>query len=149
MGTRKEFTYPSSDGVHQVHAVLWLPEGEPKAVVQLVHGICEYALRYNLFARFLTRHGFAVAGHDHLGHGLTAKGPQEYGYFNDWWNLVHDVRALQLKVKETYPTLPYFLLGHSMGSFVARTFLIDYPVELTGCIHSGTGQESALTVAAG
>ena len=84
MGTRKEFVYPSSDGVHQVHAVLWLPEGEPKAVVQLVHGICEYALRYDPFARFLTQNGFAVAGHDHLGHGLTAKGPQEYA--------CHDIR---------------------------------------------------------
>lgn len=149
MGTRKEFTYPSSDGIHQVHAVLWLPDGEPKGVVQLVHGICEYALRYDPFARFLTAHGFAVAGSDHLGHGLTAKGPEEYGYFESWWDLVHDVRSLQLKVKEEFPDLPYFLLGHSMGSFVTRTFLIDYPGALTGCILSGTGQEPALTVAAG
>ena len=149
MSSRKEFTVPSSDGVHQVHAVLWLPEGEPKAVVQLVHGICEYALRYEPFAGFLTEHGFAVAGHDHLGHGLTAKGPEEYGYFTDWWDLVRDVRGVQLKVKETYPELPYFLLGHSMGSFVARTFLIDYPGAVDGCILSGTGQESAVTVAAG
>ena len=149
MGTRKEFTYPSSDGTHQVHAVLWLPEGEPKGVVQLVHGICEYALRYDPFARFLTDHGFAVAGNDHLGHGLTARGREEYGFFTQWWDLVHDVRALQLQVKEQFPDLPYVLLGHSMGSFVARTFLIDYPGNLTGCILSGTGQEPALTVAAG
>ena len=146
---RQEFVFPSSDGIHQVHAVLWLPEGEPRGVVQLVHGICEYALRYDPFARFLAQHGFAAAGHDHLGHGLTAKGPEEYGYFDDWWNLVQDVRTLQLKVQETYPALPYFLLGHSMGSFVARTFLIDYPGALTGCILSGTGQEPALTVALG
>lgn len=149
MASRKEFTIPSSDGVHQVHTVLWLPEGEPKAVVQLVHGICEYALRYDPFAGFLAEHGFAVVGHDHLGHGLTAKGPEEYGYFDQWWDLVHDVRGVQLKVKETYPELPYFLLGHSMGSFVARTFLIDYPGAVDGCILSGTGQEPALTVAAG
>jgi len=129
--------------------VLWLPEGEPRAVVQLVHGICEYILRYEPFARFLTEHGFAVTGHDHLGHGLTAKGPEEYGYFTDWWALVRDVRALQLKVRETYPDLPWFLLGHSMGSFVARTCIIDYPDAFTGCVLSGTGQESALTVAAG
>lgn len=149
MGSRKEFTILSSDGVHQVHAVLWLPEGEPKAVVQLVHGICEYALRYDPFASFLTEHGFAVVSHDHLGHGLTAKGPEEYGYFTEWWDLVRDVRGVQLKVKETYPQLPYFLLGHSMGSFVVRTFLIDYPGAVDGCILSGTGQEPALTVAAG
>ena len=149
MGSRKEFAIPSSDGVHQVHAVLWLPEGEPKAVVQLVHGICEYALRYDPFASFLTEHGFVVVGHDHLGHGLTAKGPEEYGYFTEWWDLVRDVYGVQRKVKETYSELPYFLLGHSMGSFVARTFLIDYPGEVDGCILSGTGQESAVTVAAG
>ena len=94
MGVRKEFTYPSGDGAHQVHAVLWLPEGEPQGVVQLVHGICEYALRYEPFARFLTDHGFVVAGNDHLGHGLTARGEEEYGYFSDWWDLVHDVRTL-------------------------------------------------------
>lgn len=149
MSSRKEFTVTSADGVHQIHAVLWLPEGEPKAVVQLVHGICEYALRYDPFATFLTEHGFAVVGHDHLGHGLTARGPEEYGYFTQWWDLVHDVRGVQMKVRETYPELPYFLLGHSMGSFVARTFLIDYPGEMDGCILSGTGQEPALTVAAG
>lgn len=149
MVNRREFTVPSSDGVHQVHAVLWAPGEGPKAVVQLVHGICEYALRYDPFARFLAENGFAVVGHDHLGHGLTAKGSEEYGYFTGWWDLVHDVRSVQLKVKESYPELPWFLLGHSMGSFVARTFLIDYPGEVDGCILSGTGQESALTVAAG
>jgi len=149
MVTKQDFFFPSSDGVHQIHACLWQPEGEVRAVVQLVHGICEYALRYDPFAQFLAEHGFAVAGHDHLGHGLTAKGREEYGYFTDWWDLVRDVRGLQLKVKETYPHVPYFLLGHSMGSFVARTFLIDYPGQVDGCILSGTGQESAVTVAAG
>lgn len=149
MEHRQEFTFPSADGVHTVHAVLWLPEGEPKAVVQLVHGICEYILRYDPFARFLAAHGFIVCGHDHLGHGLTARGKEEYGYFTDWWDLVHDVRALQLKMREKYGELPYFLLGHSMGSFVARTYLIDYPGELDGCILSGTGQESVAAVAAG
>lgn len=149
MGTRKEFTYPSSDGVHQIHAVLWLPEREPRGVVQLVHGICEYALRYDPFAQFLTENGFAVTGNDHLGHGLTAKGPGEYGYFADWWALVKDVRALRETVGKLVPGVPYFLLGHSMGSFVTRTYLIDYPGTLTGAILSGTGQEPAVTVAAG
>ncbi len=150
MGVRKEFTYPSSDGAHQVHAVLWLPEnGEPRAVVQLVHGICEYALRYEPFAQYLTGHGFAVTGNDHLGHGLTAKGPEEYGYFSDWWHLVRDVRGLRETVGKLIPDVPYFILGHSMGSFVTRTYLIDYPGTLTGAILSGTGQEPALTVAAG
>ena len=150
MADRKEFFFPSSDGDHQVHAVLWLPEeGSPKAVVQIVHGICEYALRYEDFALFLTRHGYAVAGSDHLGHGLTARGPEEYGYFTDWFQLTRDVRTLRTLMGERFPGIPYFLLGHSMGSFQARTYLIDYPGTLDGCILSGTGQENALTVAFG
>ena len=150
MADRQEFFFPSSDGEHQVHAVLWLPDtGRPKAVVQIVHGICEYALRYEDFALYLTGHGYAVAGSDHLGHGLTAKGPEEYGYFTDWFQLTRDVRTLRTLMGERFPGIPYFLLGHSMGSFQARTYLIDYPGTLDGCILSGTGQENALTVAFG
>ena len=68
----EEFFYPSADGTHQVHAVVWLPEGEIRGVVQLVHGICEYIQRYAPFAEFLTAHGFAVCGNDHLGHGRSS-----------------------------------------------------------------------------
>lgn len=150
MANVQEFFYPSVDGVHQVHAVVWRPEsGEVKGVVQLVHGICEYILRYDPFAQYLASQGYAVVGNDHLGHGKTAKGPEEYGYFTQWWDLVRDVRELQLQIKKSYPEVPYFMLGHSMGSFVTRTFLIDYPGSLTGAILSGTGQEPGLTVAAG
>jgi len=150
MAKFSDFTYPSSDGVHQCHACLWLPDKrEPRAVVQLVHGICEYIQRYAPFAEFLTDHGFAVTGNDHLGHGKTASGPEEYGYFEDWTCLVKDVHTLRVSTGERYPALPYFLLGHSMGSFVARTYLIDYPGTITGCILSGTGQEPPATVALG
>lgn len=149
MGERKEFTYPSSDGVHQVHAVLWLPEGKPRAVVQLVHGISEYILRYDHFAQYLVQQGFAVTGNDHLGHGQTAKDPSEYGYFTDWWALVKDVHELRETAGRQFPGVSYFLLGHSMGSFVVRTYLIDYPGTLKGTILSGTGQEPAALVALG
>lgn len=150
MANKQEFFFPSSDGVHQVHGVLWLPEtGEPKAVVQIVHGICEYALRYEPFALFLTEQGYAVAGSDHLGHGQTASGPEEYGFFTDWFVLTKDLYSLRKQIGLRYPELPYFLLGHSMGSFQARTYLIDYPGTVDGCILSGTGQEGALTVALG
>lgn len=150
MANMQEFYYPSADGIHQVHAVLWLPEdGNIKGVVQLVHGICEYILRYDHFARFLTEQGYAVTGNDHLGHGKTVKNTEEYGYFNDWSHLVRDVRTLQQHTQALFPNVPYFILGHSMGSFVTRTYLIDYPDGLTGAILSGTGQESAITVVAG
>ncbi len=150
MAKFSESTFPSSDGEHQCHACLWLPnEGEPRAVVQLVHGICEYIRRYTPFAEFLADRGFAVTGNDHLGHGGTVKGPEEDGFFTDWGHLVRDVHSLRVSTGEKFPSLPYFLLGHSMGSFVARTYLIDYPGTLSGCILSGTGQEPAATVALG
>lgn len=148
----REFTYPSSDGVHTVHAMEWLPEGTPKGVLQLVHGVAEYIARYDRVARFFCERGYIVCGEDHLGHGQTANGPEEYGYFTkyDGWTLVTaDVRQLRQLQGEKYPGLPYFMLGHSMGSFLTRTYLCRYPGELSGAILSGTGQEPAVTVAAG
>ncbi len=147
--TKEEFFYPSADGVHSIHAVLWRPEGEVRGVVQLVHGICEYILRYEPFARFLVDHGFAVTGNDHLGHGLSVTDPSEYGYFTQWDPLVRDVAALRETVGAKFPGAPYFMLGHSMGSFVARTYLIDYPGTLTGCMLSGTTHYSPPEVAIG
>lgn len=153
MAQTREFTFPSSDGDHQVHAVEWLPDaGAPRAVVQLVHGISEYIGRYDGFARYLTDHGFAVVGHDHLGHGGTARGREEYGFLGErdgWTHLVADVHTLHRLAADRFPGLPCFLLGHSMGSFVARTYLIDHPGQLSGCILSGTGQESGALVGFG
>ena len=154
MTSKEEFYFPSSDGEHQVHAILWLPEGDrPRAVVQLVHGISEYIDRYDAFANYLTGHGFAVVGHDHLGHGLTArKGRQEYGFLalEDGWScLVRDIHTLRERTGAQFPHLPYFLLGHSMGSFAARTYLIDYPGDVDGCLLLGTGQESPSLVSLG
>ncbi len=128
----------------------WLPEGgAPKAVLQLVHGISEYILRYDNLARFLADHGVAVVGGDHLGHGGTARGREEYGFLaqKDGWDyLARDVRALRERMGAQYPGLPYFLMGHSMGSFLARTYLIRWPGTLSGCILSGTGQEPSALV---
>ncbi|MCI8477321.1 MAG: alpha/beta hydrolase [Oscillospiraceae bacterium] len=153
MAAIQEFTYPSSDGVHQVHAVEWMPEVEhPRGVVQLVHGISEYMLRYTHFAAYLMEHGFVVVGNDHLGHGKTARSSKEYGFLapkDGWKHLAEDVYALRMKTAARFPGLPYFMLGHSMGSFVARTYLIRWPGTLSGCILSGTGQESAALIAMG
>lgn len=146
---KEEFFYPSSDGIHQIHAVVWTPEGPVRGVVQLVHGICEYALRYEPLAAFLTGQGYAVAGNDHLGHGQSVTDESEYGYFTNWWDLVYDVRALRLTLDSRFPGLPYFILGHSMGSFVARSYLIAYPGTVTGCVLSGTAYYSPAEVAVG
>lgn len=151
MSGTKEFYYPSSDGVHRCYAREWLPEGPPRAVVQLIHGVAEYVGRYDSFASWLAGHGFLVAGEDHLGHGRTVE-DETYGYFgpkNGWSLVTRDIRRLRELEGERYPETPYFLLGHSMGSFLARTYLINYPGTVTGAILSGTGQEGAATVAMG
>ena len=123
----------------------------PRAVIQIVHGVAEHMGRYEEVSRFLAAHGFLVCGEDHLGHGKTVE-DGSYGFFapkGGWDLVVRDVRRLRELEGEKYPSLPYFLLGHSMGSFLTRTYLIQYPGTLDGVILSGTGQEPAPLVALG
>ena len=147
----RSFCFPSCDGQHQCHASEWIPQGQILAVVQIAHGIAEHIGRYDQVARYLCAHGILVCGEDHLGHGKTAL-PGEFGYFSahDGWTMVtQDIRTLRQLQGEKYPGVPYFLLGHSMGSFLVRTFLCRYPGQVDGAILSGTGQESPLLVAGG
>ena len=118
---------------------LWLPSSYPKGIVQLVHGMAEHIDRYEETALYLNAAGFAVTGHTHLGHGPQA---ETLGYFaaEDGWNaLIDDTHALRQQVSAQYPDVPYFLLGHSMGSFVVRTYCLEYEKGLAGVILSGTG----------
>ena len=141
-----EFTINSTDKRSRLHVLKWLPDsGEVKAVLQLAHGIAEHVERYDEFACFMAESGFAVVGNSHLGHGRSAAQPCDRGFFamkNGWFTAVDDMKILYDTVRREYPALPYFLLGHSMGSFMARTFLIRYPELLTGCVLSGTGQQA-------
>lgn len=149
---RNEFTFPSADGRTAVHAVDWLPEGRPRAVLQISHGVAEYILRYEPLAEYLTARGLAVAGHDHLGHGgsVAPGGTRLYFGPKGSWNwVVDDLYARYNLLKRQFPDIPLFLLGHSMGSFLARTYLIRYPGTVDGCIIMGTGQMSAALAAAG
>lgn len=145
MSVLREFTYPSSDGVHAVYAREWLPQGQPRGIVQIVHGVAEHIGRYEHVARFLNEHGVLVCGGDHLGHGKTAS-DGKYGYFasrGGWDLVVRDIRRLRELEEETHPGAPYVMLGHSMGSFLTRTYLIGWPGTLDGAVLSGTGQEPA------
>ncbi len=151
MRVLREFTYPSSDGIHAIYAREWLPPTPPRGIVQIVHGMAEHIGRYDHVAQFLNEHGFLVCGEDHLGHGKTAS-DGKYGYFSPdgGWDLVtRDVRRLRELEGERYPGVPYGMLGHSMGSFLTRTYLIRWPRTLDGAVLSGTGQESAISVALG
>ena len=144
----------SNDGVSSVSCMLYLPEGEIRGVVQLVHGMVEHKERYTDFMAYLAENGFACCIHDHLGHGHTARSEEEQGYFGEpsgWRNLVMDVvRFCRLTQSRTeLKGKPYFLFGHSMGSFVARLAAVELEGALTGAIFCGTcgeRKEAALAV---
>lgn len=141
----KEFYYPSSDGKTDIHCCIWLPKGDPVAVVQIIHGMCEYAKRYSPFAEKLTECGFVVCAEDHLGHGQSVTSPDKLGYFcdeRDWQIVLKDIRELQERVKAHFGALPYFVLGHSMGSFFCRNFIAAYGDGLSGAVIMGTGHKS-------
>ena len=143
--TKKEFYYPSADGKTQIHAIRWEPEGEPVAIVQIIHGMIEFIDRYDDFARYLAEHGFLVTGEDHLGHGKSVISDAYYGYFgekgNEW--IISDIHKLRTMMQEEYPGKKYLMLGHSMGSFLVRQYITENDAEyaqgLSGVVIMGTG----------
>lgn len=150
--TKTEFFFQSASRGHTIRAVEWRPAGEIRAVVQLAHGVAEYIDRYDAFAAFLCENGFAVFGNDHLGHGKSVSDEAELGWFgeNDGWNLViDDMKRLYDIIRGKHPGKPVFLFGHSMGSFLSRSYLCLHPEDYDGVILSGTGQQSALICRAG
>lgn len=145
---KKEFCYPSRDGVTQIHAVEWIPEGEVKGVLQICHGMVEYINRYHDFAEYMCERGYYVTGHDHLGHGQSIRNEEDYGYFEEKKGnqfVIGDIQKLREMTIEKYPDVPYYMLGHSMGSFLLRQYLTMYGKGLSGAIIMGTGyQRSAV-----
>ena len=137
----REDIWFDSCGAGKLHACRWLPEGQPRAVVQILHGIAEFVERYDDFANFLTDKGIAVVAEDHMGHGQSIEGGSKQAYFQGgWFAAVDDSYQLLKDTQAAYPGVPYILLGHSMGSFMARTILCKYPQSgIAGAIISGTG----------
>ena len=148
---REETTYLSENGTTQIHAYTWKPEGAVRAAVQIIHGMQEFVDRYADFAQYLNVHGILVCGNDHLGHGASIESVDDFGFFGENGNayVLSDIRTLHQKTKEAYPNVPYFLLGHSMGSFLARQYITMYGEELAGAIISGTGSQPPMKLAFG
>lgn len=145
----KDVYFPSHDGKHTVHACIWQPDGEICGVVQIIHGMEEYAARYAPFAEFLTSKGYLVCADDHLGHGRTAKDKNELGYFTDERNVnlvIEDIHSLYIHAKKLAQDKPYFIMGHSMGSFFCRKYISVYGKELDGAIIMGSGFKSKATL---
>ena len=134
--------FPSCDGKNSIHAEIYIPEGvEPRGVIQITHGMIDHIGRYKNLVEYFTGEGFAVAGADHLGHGGTAAAAEDFGYFaaRDGYSLVvRDAHAMNALLHERYPDLPVVLLGHSMGSFIARLYAVEYPESIDGLIIHGT-----------
>ena len=146
---RTDFWFDSC-GAGRIHCCKWTPEGEPKAVLQIVHGIAEFVERYDTFANYLTSLGYVVVAEDHMGHGQSINGDGIQGYFHGgWFNAVADTYQLLQDTKAEYPDLPYLLFGHSMGSFMARSILCKYPDSgISGAIICGTGWQPTFALPA-
>ena len=142
---KKETYIPSSNGRDKLHVIVWIPQGEIKAVLQISHGMIEDMERYDHFARFMAARGILVCGNDHLGHGLTARNKSEMGYmyaYDASKTMAADVHRVTRCIKRAYPDLPYFLMGHSMGSLAVRAFAARHDESLDMLIICGSPSEN-------
>ena len=141
---RTEYYYDSC-GAGQIRACVWTPENEPRAIVQLVHGIAEHVERYDDYASWLNEKGFLVVAQDHMGHGKSIGSNGIQGYFHGgWFSAVADTYDLLQQTMAKFPGVPYILFGHSMGSFIVRTILAKHPDSgIAGCIVCGTAWQPA------
>lgn len=154
MVVRKEFGFQAANGGHDIYACVWIDEDRAghKGIVQLVHGMAEHILRYQNFAVFLAQQGFIVCGHDHAGHGRSVEKEEDFGFFgeqdNSWKYLIYDMHYMVQFIKKKFSNLPYFMIGHSMGSFLAREYAFEYKEDLSGAVFLGTSGKSAFIDAA-
>ena len=153
MTNLSEFTFLSSDKHTQLHGMLWDVQEVPvRAVLQICHGVAEHIARYDKFARALNERGIVVAGHDHLGHGKSlpeGDTPVYFGEGNTWDTVVDDIYVLHQRLRQRYPDVPQCIMGHSMGSFLTRTYLIRYPGTVKAAVIMGTGWQSRTAVNGG
>lgn len=143
---REELRFPSADGRSTIRALVWWPAlaagTRARGVVQVIHGMAEHVKRYDALARLFASRGFVVCGDDHAGHGASCD-PDSYGCLPARGGaeaLVADEHTLRRLVTERVGSdAPHLLLGHSLGSYIARVYLAEYGEGLAGVILSGTG----------
>lgn len=147
----EEFSFDSSTGSSRIRAIKLVPDGEIKGIVQIVHGIAEHIDRYRGFMEFLAANGWLAAGCDNLGHGKSIAREEDIGVFfptDGWTHVVRDVLALHDLLVSEYP-VRHVLFGHSLGSFLAREYISDYPDAFDMAVLSGTGHQPRPVVLAG
>ncbi|MGI6032947.1 MAG: serine aminopeptidase domain-containing protein [Coriobacteriales bacterium] len=142
---RDPVRFTSHDGTSEIHGCIWYDPANvtPTGIVQIAHGMAEYIGRYDDFARWLVRQGFVVAGHDHIGHGNSVSSPEQWGRIpasNGKHVLIEDLHTMRSVVGGHYPSnVPYFMFGHSLGSYILRSYITTHGEGLSGAIICGTG----------
>ena len=145
------FTFTSDDGA-ELYVHRFLPDGPPRAVLHIAHGMSEHGARYARLATALTAAGYAVYASDHRGHGRTAASEADLGFFGSrggWARLVRDLELLIVDEHEHHPGLPLALMGHSMGSFLVQTFLLEHAALLKAAVLSASTGKPTLLAQAG
>jgi len=143
---RKETFFINSVDGKKIFTMCRLPDKGKniKAIVQISHGMAEHSARYEEFAEVLTGSGIGVYANDHRGHGRTAGSIENVGFFaekNGWELVVDDMHLLTKEINKSHPNVPFFLFGHSMGSFLSRDYVTSFGNEVDGLILSGTAAD--------
>lgn len=139
----EEVVFESSNKLNKVHGKIMIPQtkNSVKGIIQFSHGMCEYFDKYSEFAEFMISNGYIFCGHDHIGHGESINSDNERGFFAEkdgYKYLIEDTYKMTSLVKSRYSELPYFLLGHSMGSLIARCYAAKYGNKIDGLLLCGT-----------
>ena len=145
MVKKEEIRYDSRDRETRLYACMWIPEGKPKAILQVVHGMSEAIERYDEYANWMAERGIMVIGNDHLGHGKSKTPDGTWGYFckrDPATVVVRDVHRLKKTVQEQNPGVPIFIMGHSMGAIIAREYISRYGTGISGAILQATGMQN-------
>ena len=140
--TKREMKVKSTDGIHTLSGVIYVPDGEIKGIFHLVHGMTEYIGRYDRLMSDIANNGFVCFGYDNLGHGRTARDDSELGFIahsDGWKYLADDTNAFEREVRSLYPDKRMIVMGHSMGSFIVRTAAEKYGKDYDRLIICGTG----------
>lgn len=142
---RNEYFIRSEEDGLQISVLEYCPEGDPRAVIQFSHGMCEHKERYEPFMCYLAERGFASVINDHRGHGASVKDSKDLGHFGNKYGgeaLVNDLHQITQLIKERWPSKKIVLLGHSMGSLAVRAYLAYGDCDIAGLIVSGSPGEN-------
>ncbi|MCR5273154.1 MAG: lysophospholipase [Lachnospiraceae bacterium] len=155
MVSKEKGEFLSSDKRTKIKYFIWKNEDvDHRGILQIAHGMTEHIGRYEEFAEFMADNGFVVVGNNHLGHADSVVSKKEWGYFSEleehpMFLLLEDMHILRGIIQKDYANLPYFMLGHSMGSYILRAYLTKYSEGIAGGIIVGTGKEDDSTMKLG